>query len=406
VGAGLVLFRAPFPLLMRCGIVAGYFFAYQYAIVARSYALDLALFPLLAVLYEKRLERPLAYCGVLALLANTNTHSFLISAVIGLEWAIAALRSGRWKEPRIAAAAVLYGAFALAAVAMTWPPHDVSTATHQISAPGALLALILMAEPFVERIDIWGQTEPGVLSLALGTVLSLFLLIPSLLLFAQARTRTLFFGAFAAFFAFTTAKYGQVWHTGILFMVWVFALWVSWSALPKLAPGERTALFVSLFVLLGVQDWYAAEAWNREASEIYAPGESVAKTLADYRKSHPGARVEAFGAWSFAVQPWAQANLFDNFNGGAKRPAFYDWRTSQSLTPKPTLPAWSEAVAKAKRDVLLLSNLGEMSDADRDQYYAIAAKAGFCARTFDGQMIWKTYNRTSLGISMFTRCGA
>jgi len=406
IGAGLVLFRAPFPFLMRCGIVAGYFFAYQYPIVARSYALDLALFPLLAVLFETRLERPLVYCGVLALLANANAHSCLISGVFGLDYAAAAFRSGRWKESRILAGAALYGVFALAAVAMTWPPEDVSFATHDASPLMALRAAVLMAEPFVERIDVWSQAEPSVVARLWGAALTTVLLIPSYLLFAQARTRMLFLGAFAVFFAFTTAKYGQAWHTGILFMVWVFALWVSWPAAPKLAPRARTALLASLCVILGVQACYTAAAWSREVSQVYAPGEDVAKAIADYRKSHPGAHVEGFGDMTFAVQPWAPGNLFDNFNGGAKMPAFYDWRTSQPFTPLPTLPAWTEAIGKAKRDVLLLSNFNQITDAERDRYYALAAKAGFCLRFFDGRMVWKTYDHDPLGIAMFTRCGA
>jgi hypothetical protein len=132
----------------------------------------------------------------------------------------------------------------------------------------------------------------------------------------------------------------------------------------------------------------------------------VAKAIADYRQGHPDARVEGFGFKTFAVQPWTPENLFDNFNGGEKTPAFYDWRASQAFTPYPTLPAWTEAVGKAKRDVLLLSDFEHISDAERGRYYAMAAQAGFCLRFFDGQMIWKTYDREALGMAMFTRCGA
>jgi hypothetical protein len=405
-GAGLVLFRAPFPFLMRCGIVAGYFFAYQYPIVARSYVLDLALFPLLAMLFEKRLEQPLAYCAVLALLANANTHSFLISGILGLDYGVAAFRSSRWKESRVLAGAALYGVFALAAVAMAWPPNDVSFGTYGISPLMAFRAAVLMAEPFVERVDIWAQAGPSGVSQLWGMVCTVVLLSPSLLLFSQARTQMLFLGAFAVFFALTAAKYGQPWHSGVLYMVWVFALWVSWPSLPKLAPLERMALFASLFVILAVQAWYTAAAWSREVSQTYSPGENVAKAIANYRQIHPDAHVEAFGCKTFAVQPWAPRNLFHNFNGGAKTPAFYDWRASQPFTSTPTLSAWTETVGKAKRDILLLSDFEHITDAERDRYYALAAKAGFCLRFFDGQMIWKTHSHEPLGIAMFTRCNA
>ncbi|HEX4096883.1 MAG TPA: hypothetical protein VHX64_09145, partial [Caulobacteraceae bacterium] len=300
-----------------------------------------------------------------------------------------------------------YGLCALAAAAMAWPPRDVTFAAHhQVDVLTALQAALLMAEAFVERIDVWSLAEPSALSRIWGLCLTIFLLVPSLVLFARARTRLLFLACLAVFFAFTTLKYGQAWHAGILYMAWVFALWVSWPALATLEPRRRVALFASLIVILGVQAWCAAAAWSREAREVYAPGEEVAKALASYRQRHPGAQVATFGFKTFAVQPWSRANLFDNFNGGAEKPAFYDWRSSQPFRLYPTPPAWAAAIGKDRRGVFLLSDFEHMSDAERAQYFAVAARAGLCARVFDGQMIWKTYDRESLAIAMFTPCGA
>lgn len=405
VGSGLVLFRAPFPMAMRCGIVASYFFAYQFSIVARSYALDLAILPLLAMLFGARLDRPLAYCGALALLANANAHSFLISGVLGLEYTVAAVRAGQFKVPRVLFGAALYGAAVVAAVAMAWPPRDVSFQTNGASPLNALRALEMMAEPFVERTDFWILSEPSALSRLLGVATTIIVLVPSLRLFRAARTQLVFAGAFAVFFAFTATKYGQIWHTGILFTVWVFALWTSWPALPKLAPRQRTALFVSLFAVLGIQVWYTAAAWARDINEVYSPGENVAVAVADYRRSHPRAAVKAFGFKTFAVQPWVRSNLFADFNDGAATPAFYDWRLRQSFKPYPTLPTWTKATQETRGDILLLSNFEHVSSKEREEYYALAAKAGLCGRVFNGQMNWKGYERENNDIVMFTRCG-
>src|SRR5262249_189304 len=72
IGAFLVLTRAPFPYWLRVGVVFSYFIAYQYAIVARSYALDVALIPALAAVFASRLQRPLLYGVLLGLAANAN----------------------------------------------------------------------------------------------------------------------------------------------------------------------------------------------------------------------------------------------------------------------------------------------------------------------------------------------
>src|SRR5205807_46535 len=75
-GAFVILTRAPFPYWLRVGTVFSYFVAYQYAIVARSYALDLVLIPLIAARFAERLRRPVLYGVLLGLAANANAHSF------------------------------------------------------------------------------------------------------------------------------------------------------------------------------------------------------------------------------------------------------------------------------------------------------------------------------------------
>ena len=54
VSAGLVLFFAPFPVWLRVLFVFGYYPAYQYAVIARSYGLNLLLIILAAILYSTR----------------------------------------------------------------------------------------------------------------------------------------------------------------------------------------------------------------------------------------------------------------------------------------------------------------------------------------------------------------
>jgi hypothetical protein len=46
------------PFWLRGGIIFSYFIAYQYAVVARSYALDLLLIPLIAATFASRFNRP------------------------------------------------------------------------------------------------------------------------------------------------------------------------------------------------------------------------------------------------------------------------------------------------------------------------------------------------------------
>jgi hypothetical protein len=404
LGAALILLRSPFPLWMRCGWVFGYFFAYQYGVVARSYSLDLALVPLLALLFERRLDRPMAYGVVLGLFANTNTHSFLISGVLALEIGVAALWSGRWREPCVLAGAAIYAALAGFAVITAWPPRDVSFHTYSIGPVTAARAALLMAEPFIERIDVFSAGQPQMGSRAAGLILTLCLFLPSVALFRRARVSAVFFGALAVFYAFTAAKYGQGWHMGILYLVWLFALWAAWPKLGELARGERLAVLVSVGAILAVQGLYTAAAWARDVAQPYAPGRPLAQALMGYQAAHPGARIGGFGSKVFVAQPWAGANLFANYDDHAAKPAFFDWRTSQPYLRDPSFDDWAAAVKAKRYDVLVLGGFEDVDPAEAGRFLAVARAGGYCPRVFPGDMVWKTYTYETERVAMFTRC--
>jgi len=121
-GMALMLWRAPFPAPLRAGLAASYFGAYQFAVVARSYALDLVLLPALAHAFARRTDRPLLYGVLLGLLANCNAHSFLLAGVLGAEWAWALLRAGRLRAG--CAGLVVGAALGLGALLTAWQPAD------------------------------------------------------------------------------------------------------------------------------------------------------------------------------------------------------------------------------------------------------------------------------------------
>ena len=85
VAAAVVLWRAPFPLPLRIGLLCTWYFGYQYSVVARGYCLDLMLLPVAASLFATRVQRPLGYGVVIGLLANINAFSFLAAGLLGLE---------------------------------------------------------------------------------------------------------------------------------------------------------------------------------------------------------------------------------------------------------------------------------------------------------------------------------
>ena len=370
IGAWIILTRAPFPYWLGVGIVFSYFVAYQYAIVARSYALDLVLIPLIAVTFSERLQRPVRYGLLLGLCANANAHSFVIVGVLFAEWLLAAWRSGRVQRAQIAGAAV-YLALAGAAVLQAWPPSDGGYLAEHARDVGT--GMLVFLEAFVDRIDLWRFSIPGFQPIIAGLVVSVLLLVPSFALFWRAGIAPVVVAAFVAVFVFSIVTFANVWHAGILYLFWILALWVGWGALGRMAATERRLVVASVATVVFVHVFYTAVASVRDIRDAYSAGPAVAQMLA-----RGDARVAAAGFKTFAVQPWFAANTFANHRVGARPQAYYVWQAGAGVARHGTFDRWNALVWDRRYDTLVLSNhrvSGEIA-----HYVAAARAAGYCAR--------------------------
>jgi hypothetical protein len=402
-GAAIVLLRAPFPLWLRIGCTFSYFFAYQYAIIARSYAFDLVLIPLLAALFQDRLKRPIVYCGALGLCANCNAFSFIISGALFCELALAARRSQSWRDSCVLIGGAIFVLFGLAAIVQAWPPsdesYDIGPWTYRWIRP-----ILQLAYAFVDSADILGSTKPGLPSRLCGAALSLIFLFPSLLLFRRARTLALFAGMTLPLAVFCVVEYANAWHSGIIYLAWIFVLWISWHAIDALSPRKRASVFasVALLSLLQVGDTFAA--WIRDVEAPYSSGSAVAAELARFRQSHPDAVIAAMGFKAFSVQPWFSANVFANYNSGASKPSYYVWRKSDRFPVKPDLRMWTDMVSAKRTDVLVLSTFRILNV---DEYIRAATAQGYCvSKEVPGGMIWRTYVLEDDRVIIFKRRAA
>ncbi len=84
--AYLILFRMPYPRLMRLLIPFSYFIFYQYGVIVRPYGLMLLVFLLLALAFPKKDIRPWRFVGLLMLLCLTNAYGIVIAGGIAVCW--------------------------------------------------------------------------------------------------------------------------------------------------------------------------------------------------------------------------------------------------------------------------------------------------------------------------------
>ncbi|RKU12393.1 hypothetical protein C6501_11095 [Candidatus Poribacteria bacterium] len=74
---------APFNKIQKLLFCFGYFALYEYAIVARNYALGVLLITIFCILYRERYKRFLWIGIVLILLAHTSVHALIVTIAIG-----------------------------------------------------------------------------------------------------------------------------------------------------------------------------------------------------------------------------------------------------------------------------------------------------------------------------------
>jgi hypothetical protein len=382
-GAAVVLWRAPLPLWMRLGTVCSYFFGYQFAVVARSYSLDLLLMPLAAWFFAERTARPLRYAVTIGLIANLNTHGFLIAAVLGLELVVQL-----WRQNRLALGASLAAlgvglSGALLALITAWQPADNGFLDTGTALPLYRLLPLYLGEAFINRVSVFSRTQVTTYDWLAGLLLTGYVLWATVRFLRAAPTRFLVLGLFLALFGFA-AVYASPWHSGLLFLVWIFALWTGW---PNADQNARRALMLPFALVAAAQAIQTVGTGLWDYRETYSPAREVAAVIADTDRRNPGAKIAAFGFKTFAAQPWLPGNPYDNYHGGAAKPGYVRWNADEPWKTLPNAARW-QAVLDARPDLIVVSLTPFKGDPA--PLLPTACRAGYAlTQIFPGRMMWR-----------------
>lgn len=125
ITGALLLFRAPFQLWQKIFILSGYFFLYEYAVIARSYVLVGLFLFLLATVYEQRFQWSIRYCILIAFLAQTTVMGLIMAGAIGCFYFFELFQKNFFSLRHILGGllAIFSGVFA---VYLLLPPVDIS----------------------------------------------------------------------------------------------------------------------------------------------------------------------------------------------------------------------------------------------------------------------------------------
>ena len=327
-GMSVFLRYSPFPEPVKLLLPLSYFAAYQYAVVARSYAL-IPLFAFLAAYFYRQAKyETYQFAAALGLLANVSAHGTAIAVGFALAYAWEVL--GVWSafdadtRRRHVLAAAIFGLIIVAVVAMAWPPSDAN-----FYAVYRQTTLALATD----------TTYTAIAGAFLGSrpiSLAIFLLLAA---WCSLRGRSaVFIVPVGLLLALYIRVWAQPWHLGILLFTAVSSLWVTWPTAEErrqfnklsqtgywIVTGVLAATFCFQFVWTAktyAYDWSHAFSGSRDAAEYL-------KSVGADRS-----RLVAFGFSTTAVLPYFQSNIYTN-EALLDRASFWHWSKANDATQNP-----------------------------------------------------------------------
>jgi hypothetical protein len=336
--AYVILRHSPFPRLIRCLLPFTFFLLFQYAVVARSYNLFAPILFGIAAIYPSRQRHPIVFGLLLTALSQVSVHGLLVAG------ALVAVEMGdvvRERRRPGAAELVSLALVAASAALVVWqliPPADLGAAYRTYFSwdrfavmTGTMIHNATAESPFLSElcfaISVYWLYKRQTLR---------FLLVPM-----------------APLIALSAFRYHNVWHEGLIFLVWIFALWLGFqsprSRFESPESGRRwtAALTAALLAVCVVQAVWAANAVAYDIRRPYSGSLALARFL--HRPELLHARIHIDGFKPVAALPYFQRNIYANLNDGAPR-AYWSWSTHNRLVKDATL-VWS-----GNPDVVILTN--------------------------------------------------
>jgi hypothetical protein len=377
----LFLRYSPFPPLVKILFPFSYFILFQYAAVARNYCLVAPLLFLIAINFKSRLEKPIVFSLLLCLLANVSTHTFLIAGAFLAVHLLDVVKAWKELDKRAKIGQIItflmFGAVSVLIVLMLFPASDhflgnvnnwSVTNFLYVTRWSVSSALLFDESSGFRWLQVW-------LSLAVFFI-TIFWLI---------RKRLALWYLFPQFLilALFSVRYWNLWHVGIVFFLWIFALWISFDKdkTEISAPSVPSKIMLALLaIVLATQIYWAFYAVRSDFRQNY----SGSKEIAEYIKENnlENRKIFVSGWKSAAIHPYFDKNIFYNYNEGAEK-RFWIW-TMANQTPLGADEQIFASIENEKPDVLIFA-------ADHLDVNLIKEIKGYrYERAFEGYLYWKT----------------
>lgn len=358
----LLVFRAPFPRLVRLALPFTFFLFYQHGVICRPYSLLLLGFLLAASFWHTREESPLRFSASLMLLCASSAYGILFAGGIAIVWLIELRGSASgwgayfrslFRGRRFASMLALL-LFALLQIALILPRSDTFAASYGFGGENSVwFRLLYMAFGAIadatcfSAYDSYEELRYASFSLPkvlIGCAIGLLLLALIYAWGKKEKKRLLFFLPYALFVLFSGIVYFYLQHVDVLLQFLLFWCWVcrkEWLQRPKDAERKETrsakpvlsvCTCLCVGVSLGISLFWGVAACRNEVLYPYGFSGALASYLDEHGLSDYGIMVrwkvdrDADGTvWDnntnqtvngVALNAYYSENIVLNMNGG------------------------------------------------------------------------------------------
>ncbi len=387
-GVSAIWFLSPFSRREKWLLAFGYYTAYEFSAITRSYALFVLLLFVVARLDRERRARPILYALALAALANTTLHGLLIAAIVAAGYGLGLLRNRAWTRTVTVGAGLAVAGFALAAWQMR-PPADLAPwlAHWHVMPPDDPPRVYDVVKSILEGFvpipttqqDFWNSSIFQALPASVMTLLAAGILAASFWTLRHQRDILWTYAAIMLVMQslFVFKYYGGAHHAGLLFFVYLYCLWIVRARGPEAAipPGgagrsERApdwrvrgqkALTFFVPVILALQVVAAGMAIERDARGQFSASGEAARFLEDHGLVGEDTFVAAyhsFAATGILAQlrdPDRQFFLVELNRSGTFTPWSAQWQASTHLSINEVLARVDAAAIGYDRVVLIIN---------------------------------------------------
>lgn len=300
IGVSLLVFKSNFKWYLKLLLPFTYFIFYQYTVIVRGYCIALLLLSLVAILWEKRREKCVLFTFILFLLLSSEIYLFLFAGsiyfIMLVDYYNEIKKTKKLDKKYILCLVFLFLAFLLTTIYVY--PRSSNTFNPDSTT-------YFLSDSFITNLKCKDS---------LKTFITMILVGYFTLLYSKQGLRKILEAIIiiSPILIFMIFKYSNLWHYGIIFLVFIFLCWIH-----KL---ENTkSINILLFIICIIQIYYSINTCIYDYKYNY----SASKDVSNFIKKYDYTNLTIYGHtfYSSEISPYFNKDLYFNYGGYR----FYYW---------------------------------------------------------------------------------